>query len=142
MIFEIINFHDPVTIVSDDFKAACCACLYLSTSFGLKGVDNDKSMPVFLLGGGEEWFKETFEKDFYSCLQDVGVEKLAEVLDTVVAGTPSDRVVFDAAMRHIKDPEGQEKFKDEWNEKKTSSLKGIPLAARRSAAFLRENKKD
>ena len=65
MKYEIINPHDEAYMESDSHKYASIAVLLLGVGYyGLKEVDGDFEMPVMLLGGVEEWFKQEFGMTF------------------------------------------------------------------------------
>jgi len=60
--FEIINPSDPYTIESDDFAAAAGACVLLGEgAYGLREVDGEREMPIFLLAPLariDGWFRD------------------------------------------------------------------------------------
>ena len=84
MKFEISNPSDKAFIESDDFEMACLAtCILGAGYYGLNEVGGEKSMPIFLLGGSEIFFKREFNKSFSESLTGADKNKLASVLETV-----------------------------------------------------------
>lgn len=77
MQFEIINPSDPYTMTACDLEVAAVAvCLLGSGRYGLRGLgaDSQARVPVFLLGGSDEWFMESFGDNYETvatrCLED------------------------------------------------------------------------
>jgi hypothetical protein len=82
--FEISNPSDKAFVESDNFETACLAiCILGGGHYGLKQVDGDKRMPIFILGGCDEFFKETFNKSFEESINSANKSELAKVLETV-----------------------------------------------------------
>ena len=89
MRFEIVNPSDPYTMEAPDMEVAAVACCLLgSGKYGLTGLGEDsaESVPIFLLGGHDEWFVEKFGMSYADtvahCLEHRG-KQLAESLDSV-----------------------------------------------------------
>jgi len=79
MRYEIINPSDKCFIKADSFMVACIANAILGGGkYGLKGTDNQNEMPIFIIGGFDEWFKKTFDKDFSV---DLVAENYTDVCD-------------------------------------------------------------
>lgn len=65
MLCEIINPSDEVFMEHDDTKALFMAVVLLGRGqYGLKEVDGDFEVPLFLFGGIEEYCKEKFGINF------------------------------------------------------------------------------
>lgn len=63
MKFNLVNPSDPYTLETDDLQIAAVACCLLGNGkYGLTGLGNDagQDVPVFLLGGHDEWFVSKF----------------------------------------------------------------------------------
>ena len=91
MKFEISNPSDKAFIESDNFETVCLAtCILGAGYYGLNEVDGEKSMPIFVLGGSDEFFKREFNKSFEKSLNAMDKNELANTLDTVhLAGARS-----------------------------------------------------
>ena len=67
MKFNLVNPSDPYTLEADDLQVAAVACCLLGNGkYGLTGLGDDagQDVPIFLLGGHDEWFEETFGMDY------------------------------------------------------------------------------
>jgi hypothetical protein len=63
MKFNIDNPSDPYTLEADDLQIAAVACCLLGNGqYGLTGIGDSEGqdVPIFLLGGADEWFTEKF----------------------------------------------------------------------------------
>lgn len=86
MLFEIINPSDPYTMESDSLEVAAVAvCLLGSGAYGLKELDSSEPLevPIFLLGGHDEWFQEKFGRTFKESADHVDAESMAKCLESV-----------------------------------------------------------
>ncbi len=67
MKFDIANPSDPYTMEADDLQVAAVACCLLGNGkYGLTGLGEDagQDVPVFLIGGHDEWFVSKFGMDY------------------------------------------------------------------------------
>lgn len=121
MIYRLINPSDEYTFEAKDRETAALTVFLLGTQYGAtdKSDSEDKNVPVFLLGGAREWYEETFGRT-----PDEGFEELKEfvsdALNSFVLGGFYDRDVYDRAYLGMKDLESWERFKETWNERRTS----------------------
>lgn len=89
MRFEIINPSDPYTIDAEDLEIGALACCLLGDGkYGLRGMgeSNNQDVPIFLLGGHDEWFTSKFGRNFEASLVhalEKRNEALAKSLDSV-----------------------------------------------------------
>lgn len=84
MKFEIINPSDKCFMTADDLLiAAIAVCLLSEGRYALKGVDNDKIVPLFLFGGHDEWFKSQFDLSFEEAMQKVSTEKRPQLISAL-----------------------------------------------------------
>lgn len=77
MKFTIINPSDPYTMEASCLMVAAVAiCLLGEGAYALKGIGADigQNVPLFLLGGHEEWFTKTFGMGFRAALEKVDSE--------------------------------------------------------------------
>lgn len=81
--FEIINPSDKAFIEGDFPTCVVATLLFGGTHYGLKEVDGDLTMPVFLLGGCKEWTRETFGKTPQEMADSLPSEELAKALLSV-----------------------------------------------------------
>lgn len=59
MKYEIINPSDECYIVAYDENIACVSVLLLGMGcYGLKDTDGNTVLPIFILGGADEWIDE------------------------------------------------------------------------------------
>lgn len=74
MKFEISNPSDKAYMDAPDLKVAAIAVTLLSRGqYGLTEVDGEASVPMFMLGGAEEWFQDHFKmgiQESYDSLSD------------------------------------------------------------------------
>ncbi len=78
---KISNPHDEATIECSDWIAACLAVLFVGE--GKYGIMGEKRMPVFILGGAEEWIKQEFRMGLEEAIETVGYARIADALETM-----------------------------------------------------------
>jgi hypothetical protein len=129
MLFDVINPSDSYSIKTDDKEAACVACLLMgSGQYGLQEIAGPFEMPILMFGGGDEFFKATFGRTMQESADLYRGEKVAilvETLRSVIIGSPSERQTYEAALQFITDPEKLKKYKDEYHDRKRSSMNDI-----------------
>ena len=77
---EIINPSDKAFCDASDWETACIAvCVVGEGKYGLK-LNEEKTMPIFLFGGSEEYFKKEFGKTVEESFSQVDKKKLAACL--------------------------------------------------------------
>ena len=142
MIFEIVNPSDAYTMESDDKAVACAASLLLCSKFGLRliapvGTVNEHfSMPPFIFGGWREWFLEQFRVDIEQFIE-ANLARIADALDSVLIGDAKDRTDFYRALELIDDPAKKQKWREEYLDRRRSSMNNIGGSAMRWAAGIR-----
>jgi hypothetical protein len=108
MKFEIINPSDKAYIEADCPKVACMATIFFSQGYyGLQEVDGDFEMPVFILGGANEWFHGKFGLNIQALYDGMDKDELSKALLSVhLAGerTSMNDIVQSAhaAAAHLK----------------------------------------
>lgn len=92
MRFDLVNPSDPYTLEADDLEVAAVACCLLGNGkYGLTGLGEDagQDVPVFLLGGHDEWFVKKFGMDYETtathCLEHRN-DDLARAFESVKLG--------------------------------------------------------
>lgn len=138
MRWEVMNMSDFYTLESDDFAAACGACLLLGNgNYGLVPISKDApEMPIFLLVPTEridKWLKGNNVAESCDALFSRR-EEIAKALDSVVIG---DRDAYTAEMNQIHDPVERTVFKGQWLDKNRSSANNIGKRAWTLAASMR-----
>lgn len=121
MEYELINPSDPYTFEAPDLEVAALVVGLLSPTFGAvsKNRKEEEEVPVFIFGGYEEWYKETFSKSPDEGLMARKTE-VGQALLSVMLGKFEDREKYNAALEAIDDPAKREAFMEKWQDKRTS----------------------
>ncbi len=131
MIYEVINPSDPVTLEAQDIEAAQAACLLLGEgAYALHDADGKEVMPLFLLGGLNEW-AEQHKFDLGRIRRDK-LPAVIECLESAACCEIRDRQAILAAVGD--DPEALARY----NDTKRSSLNDICGRAFKLAAGLKD----
>ena len=142
MLFDIINPSDPYTIESPSLDVAAVACIFLSQGkYPFKSLDGGQDVPVFMLGGAEEWCKERFNESIMELsnrVMDTKMKELADCLDSVLYGDAEERIKFLAETSDM-DRLTFEAARMMRQDDKRSSINDIGERAYRMAAKLRES---
>lgn len=125
-IWSLVNISDPYTFEGDDFEAASIACCILGNGkYSLKEIGGDRECPIFLLGGHNEWFKDNFGKTFEESMRSK-IKEVSELLDTILAGSPSDRLAFNNSGLSW----------EQWHDRKLTSSNDIGRRAKSLSATI------
>jgi hypothetical protein len=122
MQYELSNPSDPYTFVAASREAAALTVFLISTNYGATAEtrNDDDRVPVFIFGGADEWYMETFGR--YS---DEGMRALeSEVADSLLSfmyGHFEDRRRYEAALNAITEPDKRKAFIDEWQDGHSST---------------------
>lgn len=139
--YELINPSDPYTFLAPSRKVAALAVFSLSTGFGAKTKDDNLEMevPVFLFCPDmiDAWYKDTFGQNIDDDCKFLRAE-IADTLDSFMLGGFEDRKRYQLALDSIDDPVKKEKFKEEWQNAR-SSMNNIGAAAYKIARLIRNN---
>jgi len=146
MLYEIINPSDPYTIEAPSLDVALVACLFLgSGQYGFKPIDGGAiEIPLFLLGGHEEYCQEHFGCTLDALITRVTEEKSAELakcFESCLIGYQQDRSTYKAGLELIDDPAKREQWRDRWLDEGRSSMNNIGGRAYKMAAKLRAKQK-
>jgi hypothetical protein len=144
MLFEIVNPSDPYTLKTDNFGAACVACLALGgTTYCVKQIDAapgeaPKEMPLFLLAQDsvDPWFHREFGMGI-DAFFEANRPAVADALESVLIGSRRDREEYERALAMIDDPEKRKVWCDEWHDKRRTSMNDIGARAASYAKNLR-----
>lgn len=146
MLFNIINPSDPYTMRAIDLEVAAVAvCVLGEGKYALEEISGDRSgqVPIFLLGGHDEWFTRQFGRDFAASLNHVAgnrLEELVKALSSVHIGTPADKAAFDERAAQCPDPEAVVELLHELHDAKRSSMNDIGRRAWSMAQALLEQR--
>jgi hypothetical protein len=82
--FELVNPSDAYTFTAPDLETAALAVVLLGRGrYGGKSLDGGKDVPIFLLGGHDNWFVAQFGRRVQESLDHVPHEAIAACLDTL-----------------------------------------------------------
>ena len=115
MQYELSNPSAPYTFMAESREVAALVVFLLSTAYGATEQDggDDNGVPIFIFGGGAEWYKETFGRT-----PDEGMEALemevADALESFMFGHFEDRRRYETALTAITEPEERKTFMHEW----------------------------
>jgi hypothetical protein len=141
MIYTIINPSDEYTIESDDFLLACLAVTVLGNGgYALEDDKGVEKMPIFLFGGFDEWFTENFGKNVSDLFQQASPGKIADVLETIVIGSVSDRAEYMQGLEKSKTNKLKAVFAETWHDTRRSSMNDIRARALEVAKKLKGQK--
>lgn len=83
MRFEIINPSDKA-FMEGDLKVAAIAITLLSKGqYALKEVDGNGGVPLFIFGGGDEWFQDNFQQTIQEAYDSCSNADIAAALLSV-----------------------------------------------------------
>jgi len=142
MLFTIINPSDPYTIEAPTMKVAAAACVLLGNgSYAFKPLEGEGAVevPIFFIGGHDEWFNENFGANTETVCGDVIDNfkgQLADCLDSAMYGNRADRAEFERLTEHCS-PEERQKLRIERNRNRHGSLNDIGGRAHAYAKNLR-----
>lgn len=135
IIAQIINPSDPYTI-RGTLRGVRVACLLLGDGkYGLRTEEGEAVLPIFLLGGYEDWAKEQ-AFDLEGLLRDQRAEVIA-ALRNVWIGDFGARREAESAVAKMSEPDA-EKWLAERHEARRSSANNIGHWAAAWAAHLEE----
>lgn len=115
MEYELINPSDKYTFIAADFEAAALTVFCLGPTYGAEPKDGGENVPIFLFGGGVEWYTEKFGRSLDDGLA-AKREAVADALLSFMLGDFEDRRRYEAALAAIDDPEKKARFIDEWQD--------------------------
>jgi hypothetical protein len=137
VILEILNPSDAVTIEADDIVAAGIAVMIVGDGwYGLENEEGEQVVPITALGGSESWLKDNGIPDIKSYIKENRL-KMAEILESVLYGHARDRALFNAAVEKMSNEDAR-LYREQWDDKKRSSLNHIGAACLHYAKALRE----
>lgn len=142
ILFSIVNPSDPYTIEASSLDVAAMTSILLGRGqYGFSCLGKGESIPIFSLGGGDEWCKKHFKENLMEMSNRVMDTKLAEIadcLDSVLYGDKEDRETFSKETKGMDRPTFEAHRSIE-QENKCSSMNDIGAHAYRMAAKLRQS---
>ncbi|MDD5301468.1 MAG: hypothetical protein PHS14_00050 [Elusimicrobia bacterium] len=80
--WEIINPSDECYITGEGESLAAAGLLLGRGNYGLRDKDGHEGLPIFLLGGVDEWWTKTYGRTFVAYMDTKPYLDIAAVLDT------------------------------------------------------------
>lgn len=117
--YEFINPSDPYTFLAKNFEIATLTVFVIGTQYGAKSKDGSEEVPVFFLGGSDEWYQEQFGRTVEEGINTYKKE-IAEALASFMLGDFEDRKRYDAALNAITDPDKKKEFIEVWQDGRSS----------------------
>ncbi len=77
---NMVNPHDKITIDDSDIDAARAAVLIVGE--GAYCIEGD-AMPLFILGGADKWFMDTYGQEIGAWLNSITTDRLAAALESM-----------------------------------------------------------
>ena len=139
ILYELVNPSDAYTFLAPSVLIAAAAVTVVGEgSYGAKPVEDDgsESVPVFLLGGLEEWFKEHGIEDVGDYI-NAHRPAVAACLDSFLIGSYEDRKRMERVVSVISDPAEKAKAHDAWHDERRTSMNDIGARAKHFAEVLR-----
>lgn len=134
MICEIINPCDQYTIRTSNFLSAAVAIVILGGGkMGLQNLEGEECTPI--LSGWDNWLKKRGIENLRKYIE-MNKHEIADILDTVMIGSGTEREEAEAVMSLMPKNERQKWLYDR-HEKRRSSLSNIGLVAGKLARKLR-----
>lgn len=134
----LVNPSDPYTFRCESFElAALLTDLIGRGSCALEEVGGPRRVPLFLLGGRDDWFVETFGADGPACYARCDRLALADAFDTLLVGNASERATFEAAEQLLTGADVRAVWRERWSDRQRTSLVDYASHARAWAAKLR-----
>ena len=91
MLYQINTPEKPCTFEASSFTAACVVATLLGGGFYSLWRNGKQVMPVFMFGGLEKWYRETFGKNFQDVVQEVSPDEISQIYVTLLVGKPEER---------------------------------------------------
>ena len=132
MIYNIINPSDACTLESEDFSIAAAAVVLLGEGMYALESTEDHDLRTPIMDGWEEWFGSRGISDISEYVTENKLE-VAKVLGSVVIGDVDARKLY---KLQIKASDNPKQFRDDWVDKRCTSMNNICCKAQQYAAQL------
>lgn len=136
--YEIINPSDMATFMAPDRTIALAVVGLIGAGhYGGKPLERDGeripkdevdalTVPIFLFGGYEEWWKaQGFASEPIEAVVQTRLGELVSALRSTAYGGLEDRKTYDSACAAIDDPAKRDQFKKDWEDRRRSSMNRI-----------------
>lgn len=139
-LYEITNPSDPYTIQGEREICAAAVIMLGEGHYGLTCVDGtDDGLPIFLFANAahvEGWWMEAFDCELSASLSRHA--EIAEALDSVLIGDPTDRATYEVGLSLITNESNRAAWREKWHEDRRSSLNNIGARAWQLAELIRK----
>lgn len=136
--YELINPSDKYTLRAPDAKTAILAAVILGEGrYGLTDENDEEVLPIFFIGGLDEWITDQFGCGLNSLFGDADKSALADCFDSFAICGLGDRRLWDMAVEAMDDSVKRQAWLDKWHDRKRSSMNDIGARARQWATNLR-----
>lgn len=127
MLYELINPSDETHFEAPDLLIATLVTFVLGHGRYAAEPQEEgaEKVPLFLLGGADEWWSERFPDEPMEGAADRHSERVAAALRTVCYGGPRQRLLYDEALAAITNEQRRADFIAKWNDEHRSSLNNI-----------------
>jgi hypothetical protein len=139
VIFDLINPSDNYVLETDDPEAAAIACILLGDGqYGLTHVeqrpgDVDCSVPIFMFGGMDDWFRDKFHRSAkdsaHLYIDGDRRPTLIAALDSLMCGTVADLKSYKDALEAITVDSKRDEFKFKWLDHRRGSMNNVGKVA-------------
>ena len=140
VVYRLSNLSDAVTFEAPSLEVAACASFILGEGqYGSFPQDRERypEVPIFIMGGGAEWYEETFGREYGDGLEALG-EAISSALDSVWYADFVNRPLLSFALQAIDDANERAAYLAKWNDDRRSSMNDIGARAATYAKALRE----
>lgn len=141
MEFELTNHSDPYTFIADDLETAALVVFSLTTAYGARTRDGKSVVPIFILGGAEEWYQKQFGRSVEEGVE-AKVTQIAWALGSMVLGNFDDRRIYETAIAAIDDPDKREEFIRVWRDRRSSLSDTITTCHKIAKRMARETQNE
>jgi hypothetical protein len=140
MIYELVNPSDAVTFevvpdMTDNVVLMAVVVAALSPLYAAQDESGKTVVPMFACEDFDKWMADHGVPGVKAYL-DAHILEVATVMESCLYGTIADRQIFDSAVAKMNEVQAVQ-FRNEWNDKKRSSLNDIGAACVRYAKQLR-----
>lgn len=136
-LYEVVNPSDHVILAAfDDLTAAVATLLLGQGAYGLRDAAGNAVLPLFLLGGAEEWLADKGIADLAAWVTDHRLELVA-IYESAFYGTPTEYTALQLALADMP-PDQRLAAVRRYNDEKRSSMNDIGAACAHWANHLRK----
>lgn len=129
MIYKLINPSDPYTFSSASREVAALTVFLISTNYSAEteNEDEEHAIPLFMFGGAEKWYKDTFGRNTYDGLLE-NVDEVRQSLCSFIYGNFEMRRQFLKSLKNVK-PDKIFEYQQKYNSSCNTGLTNIAEVA-------------